>query len=44
MAPDFDRVVLCETLSLSDVLSLDDLTSRITSVSPISFDTYSRKK
>ena len=41
---DCDRDVLRERLSLSEVLSLADRTSRITSVSPISFETYSREK
>src|ERR1017187_4524245 len=41
---DVERDVPRETFSDSDVLSLDDFTSRITSVSPISLETYSREK
>ena len=36
---DFDRDVLRDVLSDSDMLSFADRTSRMTSVSPISFET-----
>ena len=41
---DCDREVLRDMLSEVETLSLSDLTSRMTSVSPISFETYSREK